>query len=339
MAGIENLNGGGTPAPEAKETVVETKVTESASGSTPAAEPAAGGAGGTTPAPSGDAPSEGESEGSGNASAAYTANFEFLVDKEKKEIPEWARALCTSPEMEKQVKEVFQKAAGLDVAKPRHESVKTRLAETEQELNGIKSSLEEISGFVKNGDYDSFFEAIGLPQKAVLEYALQLIQRDKWTPEQRQEWQRTRSTQEKARLLERENATLSQSQRQLVVQQRERDVDTVLARPDIATHAAAFDARVGRPGAFREEVWNRGVALSAQLKQDVSPETAVTSFLGLLGITLGSPTPGATGTPGNQVISKPAPVIPNVQGRTASPTRKKPTSIADLKKLAKDMAG
>lgn len=315
-----------TPAPEPKESVKELSLSEKIRA-----------AGEKNQAKTGSVPD--------GKPAVYAPNYKFTVDKIEKEIPEWARGAIKDAESEKMVRDIFEKAEGLEVAKPRHlkreeelQTEKKAHSDLTQKHSALTKSLDDLSTFLQNEDYDSFFETIKVPQDKILQYALSLIERAKWTPDRVQEFQNSRQQTQRLRLLEKQNSDLSSQSNQAAYHARQSAVQSVLARPDITTHVTAFDSRFGE-GSFLKEVWQRGLAAYHMTGQDLSPEMAVQETLKLIGVDLSKPAQPTQQTATQTVPVKIPPVIPNVQGRTTSPTKNKVRSIADIRKISAQMAG
>ena len=113
----------------------------------------------------------------------------------------------------------------------------------------------------------------------------------------------------------------------------------MLARPEINGAMREFDGRLGRVGAFRDEVIRRGIAENEWSGRDLSAEQSVSEVMNLMGRGVAPGQPTNTGMyPQNNSHINP-PIIPNVQGKGVSPVRQRSTSIEDLKKLAAAMEG
>lgn len=275
--------------------------------------------------------------------ATYTPNFKYKVLKDEKEIPEWARALVTDAEKEKQVRELFEKSEGLEVVKEHRTILENENKAMREHWGPQVQVMQEVSGYLQKKDYDSFFEACNVPEVEILKYALKRLQLRE-NPAELAAYNEQRELQKQNLTWQQKYDNLLESHTGTVVQQRERELESHLSRPEILSVVQAFDARVGRPGAFRAEVINRG-KLYAQMNQDVPVEQAVQEILTLVGASLGtnqSPgiqgatTAAQTGMPSGGETPRPRPpVLPNIKGKGTSPAKKAVRSVADLRKLAK----
>lgn len=278
------------------------------------------------------------------AAAAYSPTYKYkYVDPEGKdvegELPDWVKPLVKTADFEKQVRELFEKSASLDFIKGGRAKAQTQAAEVGKELGELKAGIESLRKCVQSGDFDSFFEMLEIPQQRILQYALQVAQREKMTPEQRQAYDASVSQRRQLQMLQEQNRSLQDQHTQAAVQARSLELDTVLSRPEVNAMAAAFDGRLGRPGAFRAEVVRRGQHAFYTSGQDVPAETLVAEMMATFGAFVNA-APAASGSAGG-VVTPPAhgkPTIPNIAGKGASPVKRVPRSIDDLRKIAADMA-
>jgi hypothetical protein len=141
--------------------------------------------------------------------------------------------------------------------------------------------------------------------------------------------------------LEKQNQFYQQQYEAQMVQRRENDLGQTLNRPDVSAVAQAFDSRVGRQGAFRDEVVKRGVLHWNMYQKDISPEEAVNEVLTLVGGMANSASdPQAaqqglpSAAPGGFAQQKATPTIPNVGAKNSSPARRAPKSLDEIRKLA-----
>lgn len=264
---------------------------------------------------------------------AFSPNYKFRVDQKEHEIPEWARQAIKDEDSQKMVHEIFCKAYGLDVAKTRHQKAQEKYTELDSKHTALTKSLEQLSDYLNNGDLDSFFETIKLPETEVLKWALNVVNRDKLSPEERQAYDRSREERRELSLMKAQNQELLQQHEQTLVRSRTMELESVLARPEVQTVASSFDTRIGRPGAFRDEVIKRATATYHLTGEDISAERAVSEAIQIFGTALGNAGASVPQSPSN---GKP-PVIPNVTGRASSPSKKIPMSIADLKEIRAKM--
>ncbi len=308
----------------------------SGSGGSPAGSaPAAAGGGvpaGTNPPPAGT----GEPQ-----PAPYTPNLKYKVLREEKEIPDWARPFVTSGDLEKNFKDVFERADGIESVKQHRDALVSENAQMREEWMPAVQTMQAAQSMLQQGDIHGFLQLAGIPEIEILKYAHKRIQLRE-TPgalEQHDELARIRLENQQYQ------SQLEESQRgqqTLASQNLEFQMDTHLARPENLSAVQAFDARVGRPGAFRAEVVRRGQAYAAQ-GHNISAEQAVMEVLQLIGWSGQNPATaanggaGATGMGQAHGSAQPKPVLPNLRGTGGSPVKKAARSTAELRELARTM--
>lgn len=320
----------------------------STEGSSTSAAPAGATSGAETSDATAAAPAPDVSGGVGTP-PAYQPNFKFKYSAVKDgkdeqveaELDELFKPLVKDADTEKKIRELHEKAYGIDFVKADRARIKETHAAVASELTGLKDSLGQLAGFVRQNDYDSFFQALGIPEKAVMEYALKKAQFAKLPPEQQQAHFAQQAERRRLQELEQQNQHLQQQYQQVAVQTRTQELDMVLARPDYAQAAEAFDRAVGRPGAFRAEVIQRGQYHAAVNQRDLPADAVAQEVLGMI-------RPFMQSAPASQPVSSGAPVVapareakptlPNIAGKGTSPTRKVVSSLADIKQRAKDLA-
>ena len=291
---------------------------------------------------------------SGTAAAtetpAYTPNFKFNVLDKAHEVPKEFQSLIKDEKSEKMVKEIFEKAYGL-------ESVKTKATEARAERDALAAETQTIKagidglrsiyqGAVQSGNFlklDDFFAKLKIPQEHIMQYALAKVNLSNLPPEQQQLIQSKMDADKRAEM---ESAqaqnTLTEAQ-QARAQLMTLQLEYTLAKPDVKSIAEAFDAQAGKPGAFRQQVINMGNLHFLTRKVDLTPEQAAMQVIADLGLkapvaaTSAASAPVATtATPTDKkVIVRETKTIPNISGRSSSPLKKGPRSVEDLMELKK----
>lgn len=267
---------------------------------------------------------------------AYTPNFKFKVMDKEHEIDEWLRPVIKNQELEKKVKELYEKAYGLDSIKPKHQAVKEELETTKSKIAETDKALNILGKYVAEGDFDSFFEGLNIPKNKILEYALELVKREQMSPEQKAQWEASKQARDAARYYEAENARLMQSQQQFAVQQRTFELDMAVNTPEAKVIADAYNAGMGSPDAFKEYCIQIGQAFAAR-GQDIPATQAVSEAIRHLRAI--NPSLGNAQVPNAaQVVqASQKPVIPNIQGRGTSAVKPAVKSLDDLKKRAREL--
>ena len=270
----------------------------------------------------------------------YTPNFGFkyAVEGSKQvedEISEIYRPLIKDPETEKQIRELHEKAYGLDFVKQDRDTLKEQFTNTQQQYQEQTKALQTVGAYIKHKDYGSVFDTLGIPREDVLKYALEQVQYQKMEPHQRAEFDQQNAERNRIAALELQNQEITQNYQQMAAQQREWEVDNYLMRQDVAETVNAFDQRAGQSGAFKAEVFRRG-QMYAHQGQDVPVNQVVTELINLVG---GAPAvaPGQGAQAQTQTAQTQKPVIPNISGKGTSPVKRVPKSIEDLRKIRAEM--
>jgi hypothetical protein len=279
-----------------------------------------------------------------DAVPAYQPNYKFKVLDKELEMPDWAKGAVDSPEKEAELREVMEKVHGFEHIKQSRNEFAQRAQQAGQQAEHLRGAIQGLAEFVRKGDLAGFFNELKIPEQAILEYARQV---QMMTPEQRQVQAMQRDYQARMAAVEAENSNYRSQVTQQAGQQRAQEVDIYMARPDVSSAAQAYDARAGKPGAFREEVYNRGALYWHQFKKDIPVEQAVRETLSLIGAqaqpagasqTSGAPQTGRSGVvpPSASAQQRGKPVIPNLAGSGSSPVKVVPKSIKQLRQLGQE---
>lgn len=317
-------------------------------------------------------PAEGEESPSGKEASAeegeedseqpgHKPNFKFkagIYNKETKElgqkeleIDKSFAPLMKTPEGEKLIRELHEKAHGLDSVKERLAEAKNYSQQIAKENSDITGSINELrtiyQSAVKTKNYhklDSFFEKLNVSPEVVLNYAYEKAKLMEMPPEQRQVVESRLEADRRADELSKQNSHYSEEMVALAQQTKTLQLQTVLASPEISQLAQAFDERLSKPGAFEQAVIRAGQVAWALEKKNLTVPEAVRAVINDYGLTTKPNLP-----PGKQsaqaadgsgvkkpVIQRETQTIPNVQGRSSSPLAKKPRSVEDIKKYYKE---
>ena len=277
--------------------------------------------------------------------APYAADFKFRyrdADENKidGEIDDWARTFINQ-ENEEKFKQIWAKAHGLDFVKNRFSKTKGEFQEYKSKVDPLLQAWDDLSTTYNRGDLDGFFKGLQIPDEVLFKHVLDKLNYQQLPPEQRAERDRMTHTQRRAHELETQNQALQQQFYSQQVQARETTLQQSMSKPEVAAVAEAFDQRLGKQGAFREEVIKRGVLAHTTTGQDITPEQAISEVMGIYAAFVQPSQAGQMSpqmTPGApQGTSKQTPVIPNVGAKNSSPTRKSPKSLDELRQLADQM--
>ena len=257
-------------------------------------------------------------------------------DKEY-EIPEEFRGLFNKDNYDK-LKDVFERHFAFDTIKDKYKSANEKFTEVSGKYETISKNLDRLSKFVQNGDFDSFFNSIKIPEEAIQKWIYNKIQMRDLPPEQQSlytknsEYQRQMMTlQEQYEEMQNKLQSMEQAKQEQVIQQRHSELDSTIGSPDYKSLAESYDARVGKPGAFKEEVILRAAAVANATGKDLSVKEAVAEFAKL--VAWNNQNSGQQAVAAKTGNSRPT--IPSVSGKASSPVAPQVKSIDDLKKLSK----
>lgn len=274
----------------------------------------------------------------GGEAPAYQPSYKFTVMGKEHEIPEPFRAAIKDPDTEKQAREIFERAYGLD-------HVKQERARIQEELKAIKPKYEErersiaqLQKYIDNKDLGSFLAAFKVPEKALYEHALKMAQYEEMTPEQKQMYDHQRELQRKQYELEQQTGYYREAYEGMMANHRLSELQQTLQSPEADPIVKAFDARHGE-GAFANQVIERGRYFYTVHGRDLSAKEVVSQMVAEYGAFMpqgAQPQAGATPTTQSR---KDLPVIPATGSGAGSPAQRSVKSIEDLQRLYKEKYG
>jgi len=274
------------------------------------------------------------------AQPTYSPNFKYRAAMEEKEIEEFWRPLIKDADSEKRVKQLFTKVDGFDALKQSRDQLRGQFDMLEGDFKNMSQTVHRFNDSVSRGDLTSAFRLAGITNEQIFRWTQQQLQLMEMSPEQRQHYEKTQATQHQNYELQQQVSQLQQAFQDSTVQARSVQLEVTLSRPDIASFAASWDTNAGTPGAFRQFVIDEAKKVYYDSGRDLSPDEAVGMVMTKFGKFLNAGGIPAAPVAGQATVGSPAqtakPVIPNVSGKAASPVKKVPRSLDDLKKLAKE---
>jgi transposase-like protein len=270
---------------------------------------------------------------------AYQPNYKYKAALQDKELDEFWRPLVKDQDSEKKVKELFTKVDAFDFVKTRKEALEEQYGSLSADYEHMSTTVKNVEDSLQRNDLTSVFRQLGVSTPQVFQWAQKQIQRMELPTEQREEVERYEQTEQQKYGLEQEVSQLRQQYQTQAVQARTMQLDMALSRPEVAQFSQAWDAN-GGDGSFRDFVVEQAKTIFYTTKQDISPEQAIANVMQRFGkfLNTGENVSQAPQAPGSMqgVPQNMKPVIPNITGKAASPIKKVPKSLDDLKKLAKD---
>lgn len=263
---------------------------------------------------------------------AYQPNYNYKVLQEEREFPEWARGVIKSEDDERNYRDLFEKAEGLEHVKARRELVERENKEIKEHWTPIIEKATGLNKAMQERDLDTVFENLGLTENDIFGYAKQRLDLRE-NPQQLQAHNEMRQIQARNRELELQNQQTQAQANEMAVQQRSWELGQALSNPVNAPMVQAFDARQSQPGAFRDEVIRRGQYYASQ-GRDVPVNDLVAEMTKIVGWNP-QQAPAPSSVPPNQ--SPVTQTLPNMRGSGSSPAKMVPKSTEDLRKLARKM--
>jgi hypothetical protein len=290
-------------------------------------------------APEVEQPSEepaGEGEEVPKEAAAYQPNLNFRANNKEQQFDDWMASAITDADKESRVRELYEKAYGLDEIKPRAEATLKEYNDYKGHAQPMLDAIEELKQNVANKDFDAFFRNTNIPPEWIYKHVQDKINYQQLSQEEKAQQDNYLEANRRSSNLETENAQYQAQAESAMLSQRTQELDYELAKPEVNQVMQTFDQRMGRVGAFRDEVITRGQTAHANgTGRDISAQEAVNGVLALMGNTAApqalvpSPTVGAT--------QQSKPVIPHIKGRGTSPVRKAAMSFDDLRAKGRAM--
>lgn len=272
---------------------------------------------------------------------AYQPNYKFKVLDQEKEFDEWIRT-AVNKDNEAKIRELYEKAHGLDHVKSQREQERQTRERIEQEFKDFYGGVQEITA-LRDKDLGRFFEKVRIPRAKVAQWLLEQAKLEELPDDVKRVYSEREAAQRALedrdqKLAELEHSTVTQA-----VQARRQELQGVLGNDDVKGIAEVFDKRVGRPGAFADAVIRHGKAEweASGGERDLSPAEAVKEVLQFYGLQAQAASPAATPNEPAKKVTKVAPekpvVLPNVGAGNTSPAGKRPKSTDDLRALYKAM--
>lgn len=264
----------------------------------------------------------------------WTPDYKFKVMDKEYEIDEFLRPAINKDNYDK-IKDLYTKSYGLEHEKARAERYKSdveRLSPFEQQLSEQNKQLGYMGNLLHNKEYGTLFKELKIPDEAITAHALEYLKFRELPVEKQREYEKLLEDRQRSKQLEIQNQELSYQIQSTVIQARERELDGFLSG-QIKDVVEQFDSRMGRQGAFKDAVVERGKLAYYTQKKDLSVQEAVGEVLKYSGINSQASGQMPTNTTENYTSQREKPVIPNIRGSNQSPVKKQISSIADLQKV------
>ena len=272
------------------------------------------------------------------APAAYTPSLKFKVHGKEQEFDKFLHGVVKDAETEKKVRELYEKAYGLDHVKPKYQEAQGRIQQMEKQFAPLVQVAQELNSALKKGDIDTVIEKLGLRDEDIYKWVHTRLQEKQLPPDQQAALAQSRQLQRQQEMLNSQVQEQQSLYEQQMVASRERELTMALSIPEYASVAATYDAQFGQ-GAFRNEIISRGVVAN-QMGQDPSPLELVQQVSGVFGKLL---SPGQANAQAQvtqnaqtetQTVVRKTPTLPNISGNGTTAAKKPMRSIDDIKARA-----
>lgn len=282
-----------------------------------------------------------------SAAPVYTPNYKFKVMDKEMEIPEKFRAIIKDADTEKEAREIFEKAYGLDKVKESRDGIRgeyTKYKEqTEPTVRAIgqasqlyqQSQAALESGNTRAAVFKGLeaFKTLGVSKTYLQKLVFEDLKLEELPPEQKASYNREHELEKQTQMLAQEREQMQSEFQNYRVQQRTSELQQVISRPDIASLVQAFDSRNGQ-GSFYNEVVLRGQWYAQTYQKDMAPDQVVSEIIQKYGLQAqASPTPQAVAPTQAIAPKQDVPVIPAIKGGTQSPAGRAIRSVDDIKKV------
>jgi hypothetical protein len=278
---------------------------------------------------------------------AFKPNVKFKANEKEMEIPKEYHSLMKDAASEKAVKELFEKAYGLDSVKQKLVNTRQEREQLLQETQGYKQAIGKARNIyqsaVQTGNWhkmDDFFKSLGVSPDHVMSYAIEKAKLHEMEPNQRKLIE-AKLQAERDYESEQESRMGFQEQIQKQAQELKRvQFETFMSRQDVQSFEQKLDSAFSKPGLFRQEIIAAGEQAWFSEGRDIPVDEAIKRVIGKYGLTAQMPSNATQVAPtqvpsGKKVIQKAASTIPNVSGSNGSSplSSQKPKSLDDIKKL------
>ncbi len=284
------------------------------------------------------APEEHSQEERGSDAPTYAPSFKYKHLGEEHDFDEWIKPAIKDHKTELAIKELYEKAKGLEHVKPKYQKVQEEYNQVKSQYEPLVNDLQLLGKALKEKDFDRVMNTLGVSDDDIFNYVSQKLRYNQLDPDQKAAYDQQRQVKDQAWKLEQENQLLKNQFSQMQLTGLETEMTNTLSDPQVSQVAQAFDTRAGNQGAFKMELARRGDYYWKTQGVYKSPRELAQELLVLMG-TVPQTSMASQPAPASQLgAPREKPVIPNISGGSASVVKQKPRSLADLKKIRASLA-
>jgi len=246
------------------------------------------------------------------------------------EIDSAFRPFIKDEKTEKQVRELYEKAYGMEEYK-RRDSEKDQMIREQYEP--LVQSIQKIGQAYQANDMDAVFSLMKIPEVKILEWVAQKIQMSELPPEQKAVYSERQKAKLEAASLREANDLLVTERNSYAASQRSFELSQGLAKPEVKEFVDTWDSMYGA-GAFERQVKEIGLSEFQRLNVDLSAEEAIKKAIEKVQPVVSRLKVAAPSAPASAGLPK---VIPNLTGKSGSPAKQAVRTLDDIKRLAASM--
>ena len=273
-----------------------------------------------------------------DAPPAYTPNFKYTVGGKEKEIDEMFRSLITDAETEKKIREVFERADGLDLVKQSRSEIKQQFESFKEQT---MPHLQTYDKFVTLRDHgslealDAALKVAGIDEEKLFELMVRKLEAEK-NPTLQQMHQGMAQNILSSYDQQRQLQSYQQMSEQTHLQSLQNEVQETLAAN--SETIAQIESILGKEGAIAEEMMNYGALMMQLHNKFVSPKEAFDHAISKFSPFLSKIQPQAPQAAAQAQQPHQAPkTLPIAKGASAGVVKTLPKSIGDLRKMANEV--
>ena len=286
------------------------------------------------------------------AEEEWKPDYSFKVLDKVHEFDEEIRPLITK-ENHTKIKDLYERAYGLDHVKGNYEKAKTELTDYKQKVdeyspriekyNEVEKNLKILGSMIEKGDLDNVFGELGINDQAVMEYAVNKLKMQELPQDQKIQYQnqvRNRSNEYHDKVKQED---YNQSIHKQSVDLRNQQVDFALQLPDVTEFVNKFDTLSSKPGAMREEIFKRGALAFQTQGLDKAPIEIINEIMSQYKPFLNNGTPQTQEvpqgghTPNTQQVTQKKPVLPKIGTASNSAVKQTNMTFEKLMELRSSM--
>lgn len=275
----------------------------------------------------------------------FKPDFKYRSDGKDMEVPEYLRPFIKDKDTQEKVIKMLEKYDAFDTVSSRRDQFRMERDAERQEKQRFVGAVENLRQTVQRGDIDGFLKMVELPEEAILKWATEKAKYYMGDENYRQQVDQQMRQRQESWSKEAQVNDYQAKYQDLEVRQLQTEFNYEMMKPEVSSFSASFDKMAGKPGAFIEEIKNRGELAYLRERKTIPPGEVIQGIMRQFStITQAAQQPSlpATTTAANKVIVKAgtkAPTIPTVKGSSASPTQEGFTSLDKIRSYRKEKYG